>query len=125
MRPERCNLMRPRHEGQGRADNSAGLVMRADQTEAKCPASGCATGVAALGNSPAMPDGSEVFFENLDMWLLPAAESFFVPGEAYDGELRETWAGFFFEFDVDGEASGSFVLLNEFDQPFARGRRIG
>jgi hypothetical protein len=73
---------------------------------------------------PAMPDGSEAFFEALDMWLLPAAEGWFVPGEAYDGELRETWAGFFFEFELDGDASESFILLDEFDRPFARGTRI-
>ena len=74
---------------------------------------------------PPQPDGSEGFFETLDMWLLPAAaEGWFVPGEAYDGELRETWAGWFFEFDVAGGASGSFVLRDEFDQPMARGRRV-
>ena len=73
---------------------------------------------------PPMPGGAEAFFESLDMWLLPASEGSFVPGEAYDGKLRETWAGFFFEFEPGDGANDSFILLDEFDQPFARGRRI-
>jgi len=74
---------------------------------------------------PAMPDGSEEFFESLDMWLLPAgAQGWFVPGEAYDGELQETWAGSFFEFDVEGSRSESFVVRDEFDNVMARGRRV-
>lgn len=76
-------------------------------------------------NVPAMPDGSEGFFETLDMWMLPAnAERWFIPGEAYDNVLRETWAGYFFEFDAEGDASTTVILRDDLDQIMARGKRV-
>ncbi len=70
------------------------------------------------------PDGMGAFLNALDMWLLPGgAEGWFVPAEAYDGELWETWAGSFFEFEVTGGASPSFVLRDDSDNVMARGSR--
>jgi len=80
---------------------------------------------ADMSGVPAMPGGAEGFFEQVDMWLLPGnAIGWFVPGEAYDNVLRETWAGFLFEFDpVDGPAQ-TFVLHDDLDGVMARGRRV-
>lgn len=71
-------------------------------------------------------DGSpDEFFNSLDMWLLPGgADGIFVPGEAYDGEFRETWAGYTMEFDpIDGE-SVEFQLRDDLDVIFMTGRRV-
>lgn len=78
------------------------------------------------GVPPGPVPGEEVFFNTLDMWLLPreSAEGWFMPGEAYDGVYTESWAGMFFEFELADGASPSFVLWDEFDAPFMRGTRI-
>ena len=69
--------------------------------------------------------GLDPFFNDLDMWLLPSgAEGIFVPGEAYDGELRETWAGNTMEFDPIDGMSATFEVRNEFDELFLKGRRV-
>jgi hypothetical protein len=74
---------------------------------------------------PAMPDGSEEFFNSLDMWLLPGgADGWFVPGEAYDDVLRETWAGYFFEFDPADGPSPSFLIRDDLDRVFIRAKRV-
>jgi hypothetical protein len=74
---------------------------------------------------PAMPDGSEEFFNSLDMWLLPGgAEGWFVPGEAYDNVLRETWAGYFFEFDNADGPNPSFLIRDDLDRVFIRAKRV-
>lgn len=71
-------------------------------------------------------EGEDEWFNSLDMWLIPTGgEGWFLPGEAYDGVLWETWAGSFFEFDLDDDgASDSFVLRDEFDEVFMRGQRV-
>jgi hypothetical protein len=71
-------------------------------------------------------EGEDEWFNSLDMWLIPTrGEGWFLPGEAYDGVLWETWAGSFFEFDLEDDGtSDTFVLRDEFDAPFMRGRRI-
>lgn len=70
------------------------------------------------------PDGMGAFLNALDMWALPAgAEGWFVPAEAYDGELWETWAGFFFEFEVADGTSPSFLLRDDSDNVMVRGVR--
>lgn len=72
-----------------------------------------------------MPIEAQEFFNDLDMWLLPGgAEGWFIPGEAYDGVLRETWAGSFMEFDLNGGLSDSFVIRDDIDQLIMRGRRV-
>ncbi|MEK9502242.1 DUF2911 domain-containing protein [Gaopeijia maritima] len=75
---------------------------------------------------PGRDGGEDEWFNGLDMWMIPTeGEGWFLPGEAYDGVLWETWAGNFFEFDLTAEGpSGSFVLRDEFDEPFMRGTRI-
>lgn len=70
--------------------------------------------------------GEDEWFNSLDMWLIPTGgEGWFLPGEAYDGVLWETWAGSFFEFDLGEDGtSDSFVLRDEFDEVMMRGERI-
>jgi hypothetical protein len=73
-----------------------------------------------------MPQDTHEFFNNLDMWLLPGgAEGWFIPGESYEpGVLRETWAGYFLEFEVvDGEGQ-SFLMRDDLDQIIMRGNRV-
>ena len=71
-------------------------------------------------------EGEDEWMNSLDMWLLPTrGDGWFVPGEAYDGVLWETWAGYFFEFELNEDGSSdAFVLRDESDEPFMRGRRI-
>jgi hypothetical protein len=64
---------------------------------------------------------ADEFFNTLDMMLLPFAEGVFAPGEVYDGELREVWAGWFFEFDVDEEHATAFQLRGPEDEVMAEG----
>ena len=74
---------------------------------------------------PAMPDGSEEFFNSLDMWLLPGgADGWFVPGEAYANVLREPWAGYFFEFDLAEGPYPSFLIRDDLDRVFIRAKRV-
>jgi len=69
--------------------------------------------------------GLDPFFNSLDMWLLPGgAEGIFVPGEAYDGELRETWAGYTMEFDPIDGTSTEFQVRDDLDAVFLKGRRV-
>jgi hypothetical protein len=73
---------------------------------------------------PEGPDGMGAFLNALDMWVLPGgADGWFVPAEAYDGELWETWAGSFFEFEVADGKSPSFLLRDEMDNVMVRGVR--
>lgn len=70
-------------------------------------------------------EGLDEWFNSLDMWILPlGAPGFFVPGEAYDGEFRETWAGFTVEFDPVEGTSTTFEIRDDLDRPFMRGRRV-
>lgn len=81
--------------------------------------------MADISGAPPNPDGSPSFFDVVDLWLLPAnAEGWFIPGEAYDHVLRETWAGSFMEFDPAGEEYDAFTLRDDLDRPFMRGRRV-
>lgn len=81
--------------------------------------------MADISGAPPNPDGSPSFFDVVEIWLLPAnAEGWFMPGEAYDHVLRETWAGSFMEFDLGDEGSyPSFLLRDDIDRPFMRGQR--
>ena len=77
-----------------------------------------------ISGAPPNPDGSPSFFDVVELWLLPAnAEGWFIPGEAYDHVLRETWAGSFMEFDLAGGQYESFMLRDDIDRPFMRGER--
>lgn len=70
-------------------------------------------------------NGPDEWFNALDMWLLPlGAEGFFLPGEAYDNELRETWAGFTMEFDPVAGTSTMMEVRDEFDALIMKGRRV-
>lgn len=75
---------------------------------------------------PGMDGEPDEWFNSLDMWLLPGgAEGWFVPGESYEpGVLMETWAGNFFEFELTDDPSPGFILRDEFDEAFMRGRRV-
>ncbi len=76
--------------------------------------------------APAEGGGEDEWFNALDMWMIPTgAQGWFLPGEAYDGVLWETWAGNFFEFELgDDGSSDSFVLRDEFDEVFMVGQRV-
>lgn len=69
--------------------------------------------------------GPDEWFNSLDMWLLPSgAEGILVPGEAYDGEFRETWAGYTVEFDPIDGMSTTFQVRDDLDRIMLRGRRV-
>ncbi len=72
------------------------------------------------------PDGDEdTWFNTLDMWFLPGGgERAFVPGEAYDGELREVWAGYVAEFELGEGPSGGFQIRDDLDEIFMRATRV-
>jgi len=64
------------------------------------------------------------WFNETDFWLLPtAADGFFMPGEAYDGEFRESWADVRAEFEIDGPSST--VYYTDPTGTIIEGRRIG
>ena len=76
---------------------------------------------------PPNPDGSPFWMTVVDFWLLPGgAEGWFIPGESWEpGELRETWEGYFLEFEVADGPSPGFILRDPADRPFMRGTRSG
>lgn len=68
-------------------------------------------------------EATDGFFAGLDMILLPLLEGAFMPGEAVDGALRETWADTFLEVTtVDGLVT-SFQIRDEDDALFMKGTR--
>jgi hypothetical protein len=69
--------------------------------------------------------GEAEWFESLDMWLLPRGPGFFMPGEAYDGVLWETWADMLFEFSGEGGSYDRFEIRNDLDQVMMAGTRAG
>jgi hypothetical protein len=81
---------------------------------------------ADLEGVPAADGSLDPFFNSLDMWLLPGgADGWFIPGESYEpGVLRETWAGYFMEFELGDGPSPSFVLRDDLDRPFITGKRV-
>ncbi len=69
--------------------------------------------------------GPDAWFNSLDMWLIPLpSDGFFLPGEAYDNELRETWAGYTMEFDPVAGTSTAMEVRDEFDALVMKGRRV-
>jgi hypothetical protein len=73
-----------------------------------------------------MPQDTHEFFNALDMWLLPGgADGWFIPGESYEpGVLRETWAGYFMEFEIVDGVGQSFLMRDDLDQIIMRGKRV-
>lgn len=72
-------------------------------------------------------EGEDAWFNSLDMWLIPVptgAEGWFIPGEAYDGILWETWEQTFFEFEPSDGPSPSFTIWDQFETAFMKGKRV-
>ncbi len=68
------------------------------------------------------PDPDEGMVSS-ELLLMRRAEGVFLPGIMEDGELWETLAETYLEFEVEGGRATAFVLRGPDDQVFARGER--
>lgn len=76
--------------------------------------------VEEMASGDAVTDG---FFNSVDLMLLPLVEGAFMPAEAVDGQLRETWADTFMEVTIVDGVVQSFEIRDSDDVVFMKGTR--